>query len=48
MQQLDKKVTEYFENRESFYNVNKIIVSKTSERGEGEHKIFDYIRKNKK
>ena len=47
MQQLDEKVTEYFENRESFYNVKKIIVSKTSERGEGEHKIFDYIRNNK-
>ena len=30
----------------SIYKVNKIIVSTSDEPGEGEHKIFDYIRSN--
>lgn len=45
MDLLDKRVKDFFKNREVVYGVKEIIVSSGKERGEGEHKIFDDIRK---
>jgi 5'-3' exoribonuclease 1 len=42
---LSKRVQYAFENMEQKYNVSNIIVSGADEPGEGEHKLFDYIRK---
>lgn len=47
MNLLDKRVSEFFMNREQIYGVKKIVVSGSNERGEGEHKIFDIIRRTK-
>ena len=44
-----KKLTEYIHNYYQFnktYNVKNIILSCSDECGEGEHKIFDFIRNN--
>jgi 5'-3' exonuclease len=46
MKQLNLSVKKYFENKATSYKVAKIILSMSDEPGEGEHKIFDYIRKN--
>ena len=46
MNKLGGGITEYYHNRESEYGLKKIVVSTSDEVGEGEHKIFHYIRKN--
>ena len=47
MKKLDKCMNEFFNGREIFYGLGEIKVSGSSEKGEGEHKIFHRIRKNK-
>ena len=46
MNNLSLKINHYFYNKESYYNVKKVLVSCSDEKGEGEHKLFEYIRKN--
>lgn len=46
MKKLNSYVSKYFHNQNSF-NVKNIVVSGSNVPGEGEHKIFDYIRNNK-
>ena len=45
MKELNDYILKCFNNVEK-YNVDKIIVSTSNEYGEGEHKIFQYIRNN--
>jgi len=45
MQELGFGILSHFKNSDK-YGVNKIIVSTSDEIGEGEHKIFEYIRDN--
>lgn len=44
---LNKKIQNRF-NDPSAYKINKIVLSLSNEYGEGEHKIFKYIRDNEK
>jgi 5'-3' exonuclease len=44
MDMLSKKISYHFSNTETKYKVNNVIVSGSDEIGEGEHKIFKYIR----
>ena len=37
----------YYQNQEKSYNIQKFIVSTSNSPGEGEHKLFGYIRDNK-
>jgi len=47
MKELNVALYSYFNKaRAETYNVKNLIVSGSNEVGEGEHKIFDYIRKN--
>ena len=45
MDKLDIKINSYFKNAKDF-NVDELIVSSSKKVGEGEHKIFDFIRDN--
>lgn len=46
MEKLSKKINYEFTLKEKEFGVKKIIVSTSQEPGEGEHKLFDYLRKN--
>ena len=46
MNKLGRYITQYYKNKETRYNVKKIIISTSDDVGEGEHKIFQYIRDN--
>ena len=44
MKKLGEGITGHYINKEKSYGANQIIVSTSQEPGEGEHKIFQYIR----
>jgi len=46
MKALGDTIKNRFQNPKEF-NLNRLMVSDSSEAGEGEHKIYEYIRKNK-
>ena len=45
MNKLSKNIKKFFKNKNKF-NVKNIIISTSEENGEGEHKIYEYIRNN--
>ena len=47
MNKLSSRVTKAFGGLEGHYGVKKIIVSCANESGEGEHKLFQYVRSHK-
>ena len=44
MIKLSKYITRHFHSKENYYHVKRIICSTSLQEGEGEHKIFDFIR----
>jgi 5'-3' exonuclease len=46
MEKLSKIIKREFQNKEKEYNVKNIIISCSDEKGEGEHKMYHYIRNN--
>ena len=44
MEKLNNSINNYFKGNEKKYGVEKIIFSGSDKKGEGEHKLFDYIR----
>ena len=47
MKKLSEEIKFHFSYKEKNMNLNSIIVSTSEEPGEGEHKLFEYLRKNK-
>ena len=47
MTKLNELTEKYFKNSEKKYGLNEIIVSGSDKVGEGEHKIFEYLRNKK-
>ena len=46
MEELSKQLYTAFSGSEAKYHVKKMVVSGSDENGEGEHKIFKYVREN--
>ena len=47
MTNLNNYIKKYYLNQEKKYKLDKFIISGSDENGEGEHKLFQYIRENK-